>query len=71
MPPTPLFVTHHIPEDPVGTTKEAILQAGFMMDQMKVVHEASKAAYDASSALQINVKVSRFPTKQKLLLCYP
>ena len=58
VPPTPLFVTHHTPEDPVGAAKEVILQVGFMMDQIKVVHEASKAAYDASSALQINVKVS-------------
>ena len=58
VPPTPLFVAHHVPEDPVGSAKEAMLQAGFMMDQMKVVHEASKPAYVASSSLQINVKVS-------------
>ena len=58
IPPTPLFVTHHVPKDQVSAAKEAIRQAGLMMEQMKVVHEASKAAYDASSALQTNVQVS-------------
>ena len=56
-PSTPFFTTHHVPEDPVSAAKEAIRQAGLMMEQMKVVHEASKAAYDASSALQTNVQV--------------
>ena len=55
VPPTPLSVTHHVPEDPVSAAKEAIRQAGLMMEQMKVVYKASKAAYDASSALQTNV----------------
>ena len=32
------------------------------MEQMKVVHEASWVAYNASTALQANVKVSLFPT---------
>ena len=32
------------------------------MEQMKVVHEASQVAYNASTALQANVQVSRFPT---------
>ena len=54
----PLFVTHHVPEDQVGVSKEAIRQAGLMMEQMKVVHEASKDSYDASFDLQTNVKVS-------------
>jgi hypothetical protein len=58
VPPTPLFITHHVPEDPVNAAKEAIRQAGLMMEQMKVVREASQAAYDASSALQTNVQVS-------------
>ena len=58
VPPTPLFVTHHVPEDPVSVAKEAIRQAGLMMERVKVVHEASKATYDASSALQTNVQVS-------------
>ena len=58
VPPTPLFVTHPVPEDQVSAAKEAIRQAGLMMEQMKVVHKASKAADDASSALQTNVQVS-------------
>ncbi|XBI64579.1 hypothetical protein VPH35_044685 [Triticum aestivum] len=53
-----LFATHHIPEDQVGAAKEAIRQAGIMMEQVKVVREASQAAYDASSTLQSNVQKS-------------
>ena len=56
--PPSLFGTHHVPEDQVGAAKEAIRQAGIMMEQVKVVQEASQAAYDASSALQSNVQVS-------------
>ena len=56
-PPSSLFTAHHVPEDQVGAAKEAIRQAGIMMEQMKVVREASQAAYDASSALQSNVQV--------------
>ena len=58
VPPSPLFTTHHVPEDQVSAAKEAIRQAGLMMEHMKVVREASQAAYDASSALQPNVQVS-------------
>ena len=53
-----LFAAHHTPDDPTGAAKEAILQANLMMEQMKVVHEASQATYNASSALHVNVKVS-------------
>ena len=49
---------HHTPDDPAGATREALLQANLMMEQMKIVHEASQAAYNASSALHVNVKVS-------------
>ena len=56
-----LFTTHHVPEDQAGTTKEAIRQAGIMMEQLKTIRDASQAAYDASSALQSNVQVSRPP----------
>ena len=31
------------------------------MEQVKAIREASQAAYDASSALQSNVQVSRSP----------
>ena len=49
---------HHVPEDQVGVAKEAMIQAGLMMDRLKVVYDTSKAAYDASYALQANVQVS-------------
>ncbi|KAM3368091.1 hypothetical protein ACQJBY_016566 [Aegilops geniculata] len=56
--PPSLFATYPVPEDQVGAAKEAIRQAGIMMEQVKVVREASQAAYDASSALQSNVQKS-------------
>nr|XP_045083417.1 CAP-Gly domain-containing linker protein 1-like [Aegilops tauschii subsp. strangulata] len=34
--PIPLFATHRAPEDPASAAKEAIHQAGLMMEQMKV-----------------------------------
>ena len=55
--PSSLFIAHHVQEDQVGAAKEAIRQAGIMMEQVKVVWEASQAAYDASSALQSNFQV--------------
>ena len=56
--PPSLFATHHIPEDQAGAAKEAIRQAGIMMEQVKAIREASQAAYNARSALQSNVQVS-------------
>ena len=67
--PPSLFVAHHVPEDQVGAAKEAICQAGIMMEKMKMVREASHAAYDASSALQSNVQVSRLSTDSFGLFC--
>ena len=49
--PSSLFAAHHVPEDQTGAAKEAIRQASIMMERMKVIREASQAAYDASSAL--------------------
>ena len=57
--PPSLFAAHHVPEDEVNAAREAIRQAGVMMEKMKMVRDASQAAYDASSALQSNVQVSR------------
>ena len=48
--PPSLFATHHVPEDQAGAAKEAIREAGIMMEQVKAIREASQAAYDASSA---------------------
>ena len=59
--PPSLFATHHVLEDQVGAAKEAIRQAGIMMEQVKAIWEASQAAYDASSALQSNIQVSWSP----------
>ena len=56
-----LFATHHVPEDQAGAAKEAICQAGIMMEQVKAIREAGQAAYDASVALQSNVQVSQKP----------
>ena len=56
-----LFTTHHVLEDQAGAAKEAIRQTGLMMEQLKTIRDASQAAYDASSALQSNVQVSRPP----------
>ena len=58
VPPASLFTAHPAPEDQVSAPKEAIRRAGLMMEQMKVVHDASQAAYDASSTLHANVQVS-------------
>ncbi|XBH76107.1 hypothetical protein VPH35_102803 [Triticum aestivum] len=55
---TSLFVAYPVPEDEVAAVKEAIRQAGVMMEQVKKAREASQAAYDASSALQSNVQKS-------------
>ena len=56
-----LFSTHYVLEDQASAAKEAIRQAGVMMEQVKAIREASQAAYDASFALQSNVQVSRSP----------
>jgi hypothetical protein len=55
---TPAYPLYHVPEDQTGAAKEAMIQAGQMMLRTKEAYEASKLAYDASSALQANVRVS-------------
>ena len=40
-----------------------------MMEQVKMAREASQAAYDASSALQSNVQVSRLDTWSVMICC--
>ena len=56
--PSSLFAAYQTPDDPPSDAKEALLQVNLVMEQMKVVHEASRVAYNASTALQANVKVS-------------
>jgi hypothetical protein len=52
------FSLHRIPEDQTGAAKEAMMQAEHMMQRTKEVYEASKLAYDVSTALRANVQVS-------------
>ena len=56
--PPSFFATNQAPEDQVSAAKEAIHQAGLVMEQTKAARDASQAAYDISSALQQNVQVS-------------
>ena len=56
--PSSLFTAHQTPDDSPSAAREALLQVNLVMDQMKVVHEASQVAYNVSIALQTNVKVS-------------
>jgi len=53
-----IFSLHRVPEDQTGAAKEAMIQAEHMMRHTKEAYEASKLAYDASSALRANVQVS-------------
>ena len=53
-----VFTLHHVPEDQAGASKGAMIQANLMMQHLKEVYEGSKLAYDASIALQANVRVS-------------
>lgn len=53
----------------MNAAKEAIRQAGIMMEKMKMVRDASQAAYDASSALQSNVQVNSTSTDSLGLFC--
>ena len=51
----PFFTNYHVPESQSDAAAEAIRQANVMMERMKMVHEHSQAAYDASAALRANV----------------
>ena len=71
----PFFATHHVLESQSDAAAEAIRQADIMMEWVKVVHESSQAAYDASAALRANVqksctlisKFAEFEEKQRQL----
>ena len=56
--PSSLFSAYQTLDDSPSAAREALLQVNLVMEQMKVVHEASQVAYNASTALQTNVKVS-------------
>ena len=58
-----LFATYQTPDDSPGSAREALRQVNLVMEQVKVMHEASQVAYNASTALQTNVQVSKIPTE--------
>ena len=58
-----LFATYQTPDDSPSAAREALRQANLVMEQVKVMHEASQIAYNASTALQTNVQVSKLPTE--------
>ena len=53
-----LFATYQTPDDSPSAARVALRQVNLVMEQVKVMHEASQVAYNASTALQTNVKVS-------------
>ena len=56
-----LFAAYQTPDDSPSAAREALRQVNLVMEQVKVMHEASRVAYKASTALQTNVKVSDLP----------
>ena len=58
-----LFATYQTPDDWPSAAREALRQVNLVMEQVKVMHEASQVAYNASSALQTNVQVSKISTE--------
>ena len=56
--PSSLFTAYRTPDNPPSAAKEALLQLNLVMEQMKVVHEASQVAFNAGAALQTNVQIS-------------
>ena len=56
-----LFATYQTPDDSPSAATEALRQANLVMEQVKVMHEACQIAYNANTALQTNVQVSKIP----------
>ena len=53
-----LFAAYQTPDDSLSAAREALCQVNLVMEQVKVMHEASQVAYSGSTALQTNVQVS-------------
>ena len=53
------FTSYPVPDNQSEAAAEAIRLADMMMERVKIVHESSQAAYDASAALRANIEVSR------------
>ena len=62
---------YQTPDDSPSAAREALRQVNLVMEQVKVMHEASQVAYNASSALQTNVQVSKTPTELLNVELYP
>ena len=58
-----LFATYQTPDDSLSAAREALRQVNLVMEQVKVVDEASQVSYNASTALQTNVQVSKTSTE--------
>ena len=58
-----LFATYQTPDDSPSAAREALRQVNLVIEQVKVMHEASQIAYNANTALQTNVQVSKLPTE--------
>ena len=56
-----LFAAYQTPNDSPSAAREALRQVNLVMEQVKVMHEDSQVAYNASTVLQTNVKVSYLP----------
>ena len=54
-----LFAAYQTPDDSPSAAREALRQVNLVMEQVKVMLEASQVAYNASTALQTNVQVSK------------
>ena len=65
-----LFAAYQTPDDSPSAAREALRRANLVMEQVKVMHEASQIAYNASTALQTNVQVSRIPTESLSVTLY-
>ena len=65
-----LFAVYQTPDDSPSEAREALRQVNLVMEQVKVVHEASQVAYNASTALQANVQVSQTPAKFSNVVLY-
>ena len=66
-----LFVAYQTPDDSPSATREALRQVNLVMEQVKVMHEASQVAYNASTGLQTNVQVRKTPTELLNVVLYP
>ena len=53
-----LFAAYQTPDDSPSAAREALRQVNLVMEQVKVMHEASQVAYNANITLQTNIKVS-------------